>query len=66
MRVVTQAKMLRILSLSLSSFLSYSLREILQISILILNEIKRIDNFYFPWKQSENQRFSNQFRGNKR
>ena len=40
-------------------------RDHLQISFLILNELKEINQLLFPLKSSENQRFPDDFRGNR-
>ena len=40
-------------------------RDHLQISFLILNELKEINQLLFPLKSSENQMFPDDFRGNR-
>ena len=42
-----------------------SLKDYLQISLLILSELKWIKQLLFPLKSSENQRFSDDFRRNR-
>ena len=44
---------------------SFCLRDRLQISLLILSEFNQINSLLFSMKSSENQRFSDDFRGNR-